>query len=507
MLNSCPESSLWGELSEMSAIIPVRVRFAPSPTGSLHVGGARTALFNWLFAKHRGGRFILRIEDTDEVRSTEQSTREILDGLRWLGLDWDEGPQKGGEFGPYTQMERVSIYQEYAEKLLGEGMAYHCYCAVDELAERRKKALEDGKPPGYDGRCSNLSAKDVQTFENEGRKPVLRFRVPGDGVTGFSDIIRGKVEFKNAVLDDFVILKSNQTPAFNFANVIDDFLMQITHVIRGDEHLSNTPRQVLLYGALGFDLPQFAHLPMILGPDGSKLSKRHGAVSVEWFRKEGFLADAFVNYFALLGWGTAESQQVFDSREEMIGKFSLERVSKNPAIFDIRKLEWMNGCYIRKLGIDELVELAIPCLRESNLVKGEGSAERELVRQVLKLEQERLKKLNQITGFADFFFLEDIKYDSQAVDEILKKEGVQELLESFRKTLEGAEPFDIQTVEKVTREFISNRDLKAKALMQPVRVAITGKKASPGLFEVMELLGKEKVLKRFSGTVSMLEKG
>jgi glutamyl-tRNA synthetase len=312
------------------------------------------------------------------------------------------------------------------------------------------------------------------------------------------------MEFKNAVLDDFVILKSNRTPAFNFANVIDDHLMQITHVIRGDEHLSNTPRQVLLYGALGFDLPQFAHLPMILGPDGSKLSKRHGAVSVEWFRKEGFLADAFVNYFALLGWGTADSQQVFDSREEMIGKFSLEWVSKNPAVFDTKKLEWMNGRYIRRLGIDELVELAIPFLKESNLVKGEGSAERELVREVLKLEQERLKKLSQITEFTDFFFLKNIKYDSLAVDEILRKEGVPELLESFGKALEGTEPFDIQAVEKVTREFISERNLKAKELMQPVRVAITGKKASPGLFEVMALLGKEKVLKRLSETVSSL---
>lgn len=482
----------------------VRVRFAPSPTGALHVGGVRTSLFNWLYAKHHGGTFILRIEDTDEVRSTEESTGDILEGLKWLGLEWDEGLQKGGELGPYTQMERVSIYQKYADELLDKGLVYRCYCTGDELAGRRKKAFEEGKDPGYDGRCFSLSEEEKKKFRDEGRACVLRFRIPGEGVTGFSDIIRGEVEFKNAVLDDFVILKSNRTPAFNFANVIDDHLMEITHVIRGDEHLSNTPRQVLLYGALGFTPPVFAHLPMILGPDGAKLSKRHGATSVSWFRKEGFLSDAFVNYLALLGWGTTESQQVFGSREEMIEKFSLDRVSKNPAVFDMKKLEWMNGYYIRELDVDKLLGLAMPFLKASSLVKGKGSEERELVRGVLLLEQKRFKKLNEINELAGFFFLEKIEYDPEAVAQILRKEGVPDLLGSFSEELEKAEPFDAETVEKVTREFISQRNLKGKDLMQPVRVAITGRKASPGLFEVMVLLGKEKVLKRLSGTISML---
>ena len=482
----------------------VRVRFAPSPTGSLHVGGARTALFNWLYAKHHSGRFILRIEDTDELRSREESIGSILEGLRWLGLDWDEGPGKGGEFGPYTQMERVGIYRRYAGELLEKGFVYRCYCTGEELAERRKEALENGKPPGYDGRCFHLSESDRKKLQNEGRKSVLRFRVPCDGVTRFSDIIRGDVEFKNSVIDDFVILKSEGTPTFNFANVIDDHLMQITHVIRGDEHLSNTPRQVLLYSALGFKAPEFAHLPMIHGPDGTKLSKRHGATSVEWFRKEGFLPDALVNYLALLGWGTVESQQVFGSREEMIGKFSIDRVNKNPAVFDIKKLEWMNGHYIRKLDIDNLFELVSPFLKAKNFIKGESSEERQFVLRILSLEKERLKKLSQITEFADFFFLDDIIYDSQTVDEVLKKEGVSELLLSFGKVLETVEPFDTATTEKVTREFIAERNLKGKDLMQPVRVAITGKKASPGLFEVMVLLGKEKVLRRIGETVKNL---
>ncbi len=484
----------------------VRIRFAPSPTGSLHVGGARTALFNWLYARHHSGRFILRIEDTDELRSTEESIANILEGLKWLGLDWDEGPGKGGEFGPYAQMERIEIYRKYAGELLEKGFAYRCYCTGEELAERREEALENGKPPGYDGRCFHLSESDRKKFQDEGRKFVLRFRVPGDGVTRFSDIIRGDVEFKNSVIDDFVILKSGGTPTFNFANVIDDNLMQITHVIRGDEHLSNTPRQILLYNALGFKVPEFAHLPMIHGPDGTKLSKRHGAVSVEWFRKEGFLPDALVNYLALLGWGTSESQQVFGSREEMIKKFSIDRVSKNPAVFDIKKLEWMNGHYIRKLTLDNLFELVIPFLKVKNFIKGESSEEKQFVLSVLSLERERLKKLSQITEFSDFFFLDDIVYDPETVDEVLKKEGVPELLESFSRVLETVEPFDIATTEKVIREFIADRNLKAKDLMQPVRAAITGKKASPGLFEVMVLLGKEKVLRRIGETVENLRK-
>ncbi len=484
----------------------VRVRFAPSPTGSLHIGGVRTALFNWLLAKHYNGEFILRIEDTDELRSTEESTGSIFEGLKWLGIDWDEGPGIGGGFGPYTQMERLHIYREYAEKLLRKKVVYPCYCTEEELTERREKALKERIPPGYDGRCSHLSESEKRKFENEGRKSVLRFRVPQDGVTRFSDIVRGDVEFKNSSLHDFVILKSSYVPTFNFANVIDDHLMEITHVIRGDEHLSNTPRQILLYQTLGFEMPEFAHLPMILGSDGAKLSKRHGAISVQWFKKEGFLPGALLNYLALLGWGTTDSQQIFNSKEEMIEKFSLDRVGKNPAVFDMKKLEWMDGYYIRKLSIDELFELVIPYLRESNLIEGRNSREREFAKKVISLEQERLKKLSEITEFTDFFFTEDVKYDSKAVDEILRKGSVPELLESFSGKLTKVEPFDIPTVEKAAKEFINEKNLKGKDLMQPVRVAITGKKATPGLFEVMVLLGKEKVLRRINKALEMLRR-
>jgi len=472
----------------------IRVRFAPSPTGSLHIGGARTALFNWLFARHNDGAFILRIEDTDELRSTEEATGQIYRSLRWLGLDWDEGPHMGGNYGPYSQMERLDVYREHAGGLLKKGLVYRCYCTPEELAEKRKKAMAQKRPPKYDRSCFNLSEENGEKFRAQGRPSVLRFRIPDEEETVFRDIIRGGVRFKNNVLDDFIILKSNGTPAFNFANVIDDHLMEISHVIRGDEHLSNTPRQVLLYRALGIDMPEFAHLPMILGADGAKLSKRHGATSVEWFKEEGFLPEALVNYLALLGWGTTDSQQVFDSMDEMVDKFSLERVSRNPAVFDIKKLEWMNGYYIRKLAPDELIDRTMPYLEEKGHLRNNPG--REYIKKVVLLEQERLKKLKEITEFTEFFFTEDVKIDPEAKKQILDNEETHAILSEYLNILENQDNFGIIELEKITREYLARKNIKGKDLMQPVRVAVTGRKASPGLFEVMELIGKEKVTAR-----------
>ncbi len=319
----------------------VRVRFAPSPTGELHIGGARTALFNWLFAKHHRGKFILRIEDTDVARSSDKFYRVVLDNLRWLGLDWDEGPERGGRYSPYLQSQRLHIYEKYAHVLLEQGEAYLCYCTPQELEDHRRRLKKEGESLRYIGKCWDLSSEERKRLEDEGRKPALRFKVP-PGTTWVDDLLRSRVSFENRLIGDFIILKSDGTPAYNFACVIDDSLMKITHVIRGDEHLSNTPRQVLLYRALGFPLPHFAHIPLILGKDSSKLSKRHGATSVSHYREQGYLPWTMVNYLALLGWSTADSQQFFD-RDELIQKFTLERVGKSAAILDPMKLEWMNG--------------------------------------------------------------------------------------------------------------------------------------------------------------------
>jgi len=339
----------------------VRVRFAPAPTGYLHLGSARAALFNFLFAKGRKGVFILRIEDTDKERSREEYEEDILEGLRWLNLSWDEGPDKGGEFGPYRQSEREDIYKRYAKILLDKEIAYPCYCTEEELRERRREDLKQKKAPKYDGRCRGLSKEERENFEKRGRKPTLRFKVSSQ-ILEVLDLIRSKVVFDTSLIGDFIITRQDGTSSFIFANVLDDALMKVTHVIRGDDHLSNTPRQVLLYQALGLPLPEFAHIPMILAPDRSKLSKRHGAVSVGEYKKKGYLPEALVNYLALLGWSPERSTQEFFSLKELTEQFSLRRVSKSGAIFDFKKLDWMNGCYLRKSSLDRITKLSWPYL-------------------------------------------------------------------------------------------------------------------------------------------------
>ncbi|MEK7812777.1 MAG: glutamate--tRNA ligase, partial [Candidatus Desantisbacteria bacterium] len=345
----------------------IRVRFAPSPTGYLHIGGSRTALFNWLFAKHNQGTFVLRIEDTDIERSSQGSEGTIISSLRWLGLDWDEGPDIGGEFGPYRQCERLAIYNEYAEELLKQGKAYYCYCIEEELEERRTQALAEKRTPGYDGRCRNLSTKEQEQLKASGRKPSIRFHVPDEiPAVIIQDEVRGQVVFQPDTLKDFVIVRSNGVASYNFAVVIDDSLMKITHVIRGEDHLSNTPKQILIYQALGFNLPHFAHLPLMLGEDGSRLSKRHGATSTEAFKDMGYLSEAMVNYLALRGWaeGDGINRELYAACD-LIDCFSIEGVSKSAAIFDMQKLTWMNGIYIRQLPPDELTQLCLPYIEQA----------------------------------------------------------------------------------------------------------------------------------------------
>ncbi len=460
----------------------VRVRFAPSPTGRLHIGGVRTALFNWLFARHHKGKFILRIEDTDKKRSTKESIADILESMKWLDLEWDEGP--------YFQMERLDIYKKYGDKLLEEGKAYLCYCTPEELKDRRRKGAYR-----YDGRCRNLTEEQKREYTRQGRKPALRLRSPSTGKTILNDVVRGKIEFENKLLDDFVLLKSDDVPTYNFACIIDDVLMKVSHVIRGEDHLPNTPRQILVYQALGFDLPKFAHLPMILGSDHTPLSKRHGAVAVSQYREMGYLPQALINYLALLGWGTHESKQLF-TQEELIERFSLEHVSRNPAVFDPKKLEWMNGHYLKETAPEKIVDLVTDYLKKKKLLPKEISPERRRwIERIVRAVGERLKYIGQIIDYAGFFFTEEITFDKKVKEKFLKKE-IKPFLKEVKEKLSELKQFKERGIEEIIRKELEVFQIKPKIGAQAIRVALTGQTISPPLFETIELLGKERTIER-----------
>lgn len=486
----------------------VRVRFAPSPTGALHVGSARTALFNWLFARHTGGTFVLRIEDTDAVRSTEESTEGILQGLRWLGLDWDEGPGAGGDFGPYYQRERLEFYREFARRLEEKGRAYRCYCTPEELDARRKQMLAEGKASKYDRKCLHLTAAERRRFDEEGRPHVLRFLASDQGETVVKDVIRGDVRFANEVVDDFVLIRSDGMPTYNFAVVVDDHLMGITHVIRGEDHISNTPKQIQLYEALELPVPIFAHLPIILGPDRAKLSKRHGAKFVMEFAEEGYLPETLVNYLALLGWSYDDSQEIFGIPDELVEKFSLERISKNPAIFDTQKLEWMNGVYIRSLDAKELARRALPLMQREGLLPKEISAAlMERYEAVVAAVQVRIKTINEIIPQTRYFFADEITWDEKAVKKFLHREYVPDLLDKLLMGLSELQPFSADTIEPVFERLIAETGLSRGDLMQPVRVAVTGGTVSPGMYETLELLGRARTCQRLRTVLERLRRG
>lgn len=482
----------------------VRVRFAPSPTGYLHVGSSRTALFNYLFAKHHNGVFVLRIEDTDLARSTEASTQAILDGMKYLELFWDEGPEVGGDYGPYFQSQRLDLYREYADKLLEAGRAYQCFCTLEELDQIRKEAVEQGRDPKYDGRCFHLSDAERQQFIEQGRKPVLRFKAEYEGTTVVEDLIRGKVTFDNNQLDDFVIVKSDGMPTYNFAVVVDDALMRISHVIRGEDHLSNTPKQIQLYEALSFPVPKFAHIPMILGPDKTLLSKRHGATSVTQFRDEGYLPDAMVNYLALLGWSYDDSQTIF-KRDDLIRKFALEKVSKNPAVFDITKLQWMNGVYIRDLSLDEFYQTALPLFQSWGYISEEVTSEEESrLKAVLAILQERVKLLSELKEASYYFFEDELRYNEKALNKVLFKEGAAEVLNALLPELLNVKDYTQENLEPLFRKVQEQFDCKLAAVIQPVRVAVTGTNVSPGIYEVLALLGRAKTCERIKDALALI---
>ena len=486
----------------------IRVRFAPSPTGHLHIGGARTALFNYLFAKKYNGTFILRIEDTDELRSTKESMQSIFESMKWLGLTWDEGAmdeeKEIGNFGPYIQSKReeLGIYKKYADYLVKNGFAYYCYCTPEELDEMRKKAQLEKRPPKYDGRCRRLSEEQRKDYEKEGRRPVIRFKMPDMGITSWNDLIHGELKFENNLLYDFIMIKSSGYPTYNFACVIDDHLMEMTHIIRGDDHISNTPLQINLYKALGWQAPEFAHLSMILGPDGSRLSKRHGATSVGEYRKAGYLPITMKNYLALLGWSTKDSQQIFE-KGELEEKFSLEGCQKNPAIFDPVKLSWMNGEYIRKLTKEELYELALPFMKESNI---DLSKTKVNPKDIVFIEQEKYKLLSDIPRLVDFFFKDDIDYDPESVEKVLKKEKVKDILSQIKDVyLSIPEPdFKEKIIEENTRKFSKERGYKNSQVFHPVRVAVSGRAEGPTLFKMMEYLTKDTVIKRIEKALTFV---
>ncbi len=476
----------------------IRVRFAPSPTGHLHIGGARTALFNYLFARKYSGTFILRIEDTDELRSTQESVKWIFESMAWLGLNWDEGAMpdgsQKGDFGPYVQSVREAngIYREYAKKLVDEGKAYYCYCTAEELDEMRKKAALEKRPPKYDGRCRHLTDEQRSRFEKEGRKPVIRFRMPDEGITSWKDLIHKELSFENKLLYDFIMIKASGYPTYNFACVIDDYLMKISHVIRGDDHISNTPLQINLYKAFGWQMPEFAHLSMILGPDGSRLSKRHGATSVQEYRKEGFLPETIKNYLALLGWSTQDSQQIFE-KGELEDKFSLEGCQKNPATFDPVKLKWMNGEYLRKLDKKTMLEFAMPYLRESGL---DLSYPRVPLEDLVYLEYEKYKVLSEIPALLSFFFKENVDFDSQAVESVFSKPSASKVLSGIADVYSSIDNFKESEIEAATRKFAKDNGLKNGEVFHPVRVAVSGKAQGPTLFKMIEYLGKDCAVKR-----------
>ncbi|HYA15504.1 MAG TPA: glutamate--tRNA ligase [Syntrophales bacterium] len=477
-----------------------RVRFAPSPTGDLHIGNARTALFNWLFARHNGGDFILRIEDTDQERTSKIFEKNLLEDLKWLSVEWDEGPGKGGEFGPYHQIERLDIYNGYLEKLIAEDRVYPCYCTEEELEEERLSLLAMKMMPRYMGKCRRLTEKEKKNLETEGRKPTFRFKVEA-GPIEFNDLIRGAMKFEGEAIGDFIIVRSTGIPAYNFAVVVDDHLMGITHVIRGEDHLSNTAIQILLYRALAFTPPLFAHHALILGKDRSKLSKRHGSVSVREFRNKGILPEALINYLSLLGGSLGEGKELA-SVEELINMFSLDRAGKSGAIFDEDKLKWLNAIYIRNYDVDKLTELLLPFIKEAGYEF--AVPDRSRLGQVVNALKDNLVTLADIGDYLDIFVDEKFRISEEA-SAILRGKTALPVLKVLREMLVqnniSGQIFYPALINSVRRK----TGLKAKELYMPIRAAITGRTSGPELEKIFSILGKASILRRLEQAIQLAD--
>lgn len=476
----------------------IRTRYAPSPTGYLHVGGAWTAFFNWLYTRHHHGAFVLRIEDTDRSRSTQAFEAAILEDFRWLGITWEEGPDVGGPVGPYRQTERGDLYTRYARELVERGAAYPCYCTPEELEAERKQAELERRSYRYSGRCRNRTPEERAALEAAGRRPSLRLRVKDLPVPIIvDDLIRGRVVFEPEHLDDYIIVRSDGTALYNFANVVDDHLMEITHIIRASEHLSNTPRQLVMYEALGWTPPAFAHLPVIVGADRKKLSKRHGDTAVREYRDRGYLPEAILNFFALMAWHPEAEREVY-TIDELIAGFRIEDIGRSSPLFDLEKLTWLNGVYMRRLieqDPDRVVRLCAGILQREGLLDGTFTADRQqYLAKVIEVIGDRLKTGQDIIAYGDFFF-RDVIYDEAAAAKLLTPQAVP-LLRAYADALASLEPFERTAIERTLREVCDHAGVDARALIHPARVALTGKTAGPGLFELTELLGRERAVER-----------
>ncbi len=476
----------------------VRVRMAPSPTGYLHIGGARTALFNWLFAKHNNGTFILRIDDTDTARSTDESMHEIYDALKWLGINWDEH---------YVQSERRSVYDDYVAQLLANGNAYHCYCTPEELEEIRTQARADKQTRSYDGRCRHLTSEDLERFVAEGRKPTVRIKMP-DAPIRVDDIVLGSRHIDPATLEDEVIVRSNGMPNYNLTSIIDDAEMQITHVIRGTEHLNNTPKQIAIANALGLEVPQFAHIPLVLDSGGRKMSKRHHGdlVAVNRYREQGYLPEAMLNFVVRLGWSYDDKQEIF-SVDELIEKFDLARIGKSGSVFDIKKLEWLNSHYINQLDVAARTDAVIPFWQSEGLL--DSTEDRDWLESIVEAVGERLTTLQDVVPQTRYFFNDEFGYDPKAIKKWWgnseeKKEKTREILTNILQILEEIPAFDLQTIEAAIWKYTDENNIKRVAAMQALRIALTGTSFGPSLFDIVVLLSRDEVLKRIPKAIAHL---
>jgi glutamyl-tRNA synthetase len=453
-------------------------------------------LFNWLFARHHGGTFILRIEDTDEVRSTEESVNAIYDGLKWLGLDWDEGPDLGGPHAPYIQSERLDIYEAHYRQLLEGGRAYHCYCSTEELEERREIMRARGLPPRYDNRCRDVTDAQRAAFEAEGRKPVVRFRMKDHGNTVIRDLIRGELPYDNSLLGDLVIRKASGFPTYHFSVVVDDHLMGVTHVIRGEDHISNTVPHLQLMEAFGFDPPRHAHLGLLMGLDRTKLSSRHGATDLAAYRRRGMLPQAMVNFFALLGWSTGDDEEIL-ATEEIVRRFDLDRVSRAPSVFDFGKCEFINGQHIRLAPLEQLLEIAVPMLAEAGLFEAAPTPERRVwLGQVIDLMRDRMRTVGVLTDWARYFFIDAYDFEERAREKWLRKAETPDTLEALAAGLEGLEPWAVEPIERAVRQVAESRGIGGGKAIHPCRAAVTGTTVGPSLFHLLELLPQATVVAR-----------
>jgi nondiscriminating glutamyl-tRNA synthetase len=483
--------------------LSVRVRYAPSPTGHLHIGGARTALFNWFFARQQGGKFVIRFEDTDVTRNVEHAEEKMLHSFRWLGIDWDEGPDCGGPYGPYRSTERLPFYREHADRLIARGLAYRCYCTKEELEADREEMMAKGMAPRYKGRCKHLSESERRRLEAENRPSVLRFAVPAGRVVRFHDRIRGEIEVNSDDIGDFVIVKSDGIPTYNFAVVVDDAMMRITHVIRGVEHLTNTANQILLYEALDLPVPAFAHVSLILNENGKKLSKRDESIVqfIEQYESMGYLPEAMVNFLALLGWSPGGEQEIF-SVKELIARFSLDRVSKSGSVFDTEKLAWMNSHYMKQASLDRLTEMAIPHLVASGLVtREEAESNPARIREVVALYQEQMTCVGELPMLAKMFFSESV-HPGPEEKAILSQESAIPVLARFAEKARGISVWNAENLKQLIKEIQNETGYKGKALFMPIRAAATGQSHGPDLNRSLALLGKNKVLARVEAVLA-----